>query len=65
MFVGTQSGTVYALSAATGCVHWIFQAEAAVRAAISIGRIEDRGNASRHSSAIAPHVYALDAPPAR
>ena len=23
VFVGTQSGTVYALSAATGCVHWI------------------------------------------
>ena len=26
-FVGTQSGTVYALSAATGCVHWVFQAD--------------------------------------
>ena len=27
VFVGTQSGTVYALSAATGCVHWTFQAD--------------------------------------
>jgi polyvinyl alcohol dehydrogenase (cytochrome) len=42
IFVGTQSGTVYALSAATGCVHWSFQAEAAVRAAISVGRIETK-----------------------
>ena len=25
VFVGTQSGTVYALSAATGCVHWVFR----------------------------------------
>ena len=36
VFVGTQSGTVYALSAATGCVHWTFTADAAVRAAITI-----------------------------
>jgi polyvinyl alcohol dehydrogenase (cytochrome) len=40
VFVGTQAGGVYSLSAATGCVHWFFQAAAAVRAAISIGRIE-------------------------
>ena len=40
VFVGSQSGNVYALSAATGCVHWFFQAAAAVRAAVSIGRIE-------------------------
>ena len=39
VFVGTQSGTVYALSAATGCVHWVFQADAAVRAAVTIARI--------------------------
>ena len=35
VFVGTQSGKVYALSAATGCVHWFVQAEAAVRAAVT------------------------------
>src|SRR5678815_1370813 len=40
VFVGTQSGTVYALSAATGCVHWTFTADAAVRAAITIARLE-------------------------
>jgi polyvinyl alcohol dehydrogenase (cytochrome) len=39
VFVGTQSGAVYALSAATGCVHWVFQADAAVRAAVTIARV--------------------------
>src|SRR5262249_43716858 len=29
LFLGTQSGLVYALNATTGCVHWFFQAAAA------------------------------------
>ena len=60
VFVGTQSGTVYALSAATGCVHWAFRAEAAVRAAITIARLD--GN--RYAAFVgdrAANVYALDA----
>ena len=63
VFVGTQSGTVYALSAATGCVHWSFQAEAAVRAAVTIGRITtDAG--PRFAAFIgdrAGNVFAVDA----
>jgi polyvinyl alcohol dehydrogenase (cytochrome) len=61
IFVGTQSGTVYALSAASGCVHWTFTADAAVRAAITIARL-DSGN--RYAAFIgdrAANVYALDA----
>ena len=63
VFVGTQSGTVYSLSAATGCVHWFFQAAAAVRAAISIGRIET-SSGPRYAAFIgdrAANVYAVDA----
>src|SRR5438477_7521945 len=63
VFVGTQNGTVYALSAATGCVHWFFQAAAAVRAAISIGRIETRSG-PRYAAFIgdrAGNVYGVDA----
>ena len=63
VFVGTQSGTVYSLSAATGCVHWVFQAAAAVRAAISIGRIET-SSGPRYAAFIgdrAANVYAVDA----
>ena len=63
VFAGTQSGTVYSLSAATGCVHWIFQAAAAVRAAISVGRIETNSG-PRYAAFIgdrAANVYAVDA----
>jgi polyvinyl alcohol dehydrogenase (cytochrome) len=61
VFIGTQSGTVYALSAETGCVHWTFQADAAVRAAITIARL---AGGDRHVAFVgdrAANVYALDA----
>src|SRR5579862_948133 len=35
VFIGVDSGAVYSLDAATGCVHWSFQSEAGVRNAIS------------------------------
>jgi len=63
VFVGAQSGAVYSLSAATGCVHWFFQAAAAVRAAISVGRVQTSSGA-RNLAFIgdrAANVYALDA----
>src|SRR5882757_3400881 len=37
LFVGSQSGKVYALDADTGCTHWAFDAGAGVRSAITIG----------------------------
>jgi polyvinyl alcohol dehydrogenase (cytochrome) len=63
VFVGSQSGNVYALSAATGCVHWFFQAAASVRAAVSVGRIDTNGR-SRYAAFIgdrSANVYAVDA----
>ena len=63
VFVGSQSGTVYALSAESGCVHWTFQADAAVRAAVTIARIETGGRA-RVVAFVGDRsgfVYALDA----
>jgi polyvinyl alcohol dehydrogenase (cytochrome) len=63
VFAGTQSGAVYALSAATGCVHWVFQAAAAVRAAVSVGQIQTRSG-SRVAAFIgdrSANVYAIDA----
>jgi len=63
VFVGTQSGTVYALSAATGCVHWSFQASAAVRAAVSIAQVET-STGPRLAAFIgdrSANVYAVDA----
>lgn len=36
LFVGSASGKVHALDARTGCTHWTFQAESAVRPAIAV-----------------------------
>ena len=63
VFVGSQSGIVYALSTATGCVHWFFQAAAPVRAAVTVGRIDANGR-PRDAAFIgdrAANIYAVDA----
>jgi polyvinyl alcohol dehydrogenase (cytochrome) len=36
LFVGSASGKVHALDSRTGCTHWMFQAESAVRPAIAM-----------------------------
>jgi polyvinyl alcohol dehydrogenase (cytochrome) len=38
LFTGSPAGKVYSVDAKTGCIHWIFQAEDSVRAAIQLGR---------------------------
>jgi polyvinyl alcohol dehydrogenase (cytochrome) len=43
LFVGSQSGTVYSLNAATGCIAWTFTAQAGVRASVSVGRSAGAG----------------------
>jgi len=42
IFVGSDSGKVYALDAATGCIRWMFKADGPVRTAISIGPVGER-----------------------
>ncbi len=37
VFVGADTGYVYALDQRTGCVHWAYQAQAGVRSAVSVG----------------------------
>ena len=37
LFVGSESGVVYALDPASGCTHWTFQAKGAVRTGFAIG----------------------------
>jgi polyvinyl alcohol dehydrogenase (cytochrome) len=44
VFVGSDAGTVYSLDAATGCVYWSFQADAAMRVAISIAPVKGVGS---------------------
>jgi polyvinyl alcohol dehydrogenase (cytochrome) len=36
LFVGSQNGTVYALDAKTGCIHWAFSASGGVRTAVAV-----------------------------
>jgi polyvinyl alcohol dehydrogenase (cytochrome) len=40
IFIGSTSGGVYSLDAASGCIRWFFNAAGGVRAAISIGRVQ-------------------------
>jgi polyvinyl alcohol dehydrogenase (cytochrome) len=42
LFVGSDSGKVYALDAHTGCMIWVFKADAPVRSAVSIGPVGAR-----------------------
>jgi polyvinyl alcohol dehydrogenase (cytochrome) len=59
VFVGSQSGHVYALDAETGCYYWDYAASAGVRTAITIARIGDADVAlfgDRRG-----HAYAVDA----
>ena len=62
LFVGSQSGTVYALDAKTGCTIWTFQAKAGVRTGIVIGPRARSAERSRRTSATArANAYAIDA----
>jgi len=63
VFVGSQSGNVYALDAATGCIHWYFAAAASVRAAVTVGRV-DTNSGSKNLAFIGDrngNVYAVEA----
>ena len=67
LFVGSQSGTVYAMDARTGCVHWTFQATGEIRSAlvyrkeltVSTGRGEV--NPTLFFDDLFAYVYAIDA----
>src|SRR5262245_2838425 len=63
VFVGSQGGKVYALNAATGCVHWFVEAAAPVRAAVVIARI-DTPSGARDAAIFGDQIsnlYAVDA----
>jgi polyvinyl alcohol dehydrogenase (cytochrome) len=61
VFVGSQSGDVYALDAKTGCIIWTFRAASGVRTAIVLGpRLRGTGTAAYFGDGRAV-TYALDA----
>lgn len=60
VFVGSQNGTVYALDAGTGCIHWFFSADGGVRTAITVGPAVG-GGAVVYFGDTSGKAYALDA----
>ena len=62
VFVGSQSGTVYALDAKTGCIVWTYQAKAGVRTGIVIGpRPGAAGRFGAYFGDARANAYAVDA----
>jgi polyvinyl alcohol dehydrogenase (cytochrome) len=59
LFVGSQSRTVYALDAKTGCVYWQYEAAGLVRASISVAQEGERWLAYFADSRA--NIYAVDA----
>jgi polyvinyl alcohol dehydrogenase (cytochrome) len=63
IFVGSESGDVFALNAKTGCTHWSYHAQAGIRTAVSIGPYTN-GTASGFAVYFADggaRAYAIDA----
>jgi len=64
VYVGSTNGSVYALSAASGCVYWSFEAKAAVRSAITMGPAISGTSPAQfplYFGDVKANVYALDA----
>jgi polyvinyl alcohol dehydrogenase (cytochrome) len=63
VFVGTDTGYLYALGANTGCVHWSFQTRAGVRNAPTVASIAvgGRPRSAVFVGDVKANVYAVDA----
>ena len=63
VFVGTDTGYIYSLDAATGCLYWSYRSRAGVRTAMTVGSITVRGRA-RYAvffGDLKANAYAIDA----
>jgi polyvinyl alcohol dehydrogenase (cytochrome) len=62
IYVGSDNGYVYALDAATGCVHWSFQAKGGVRSAITVAPVKStNARFAAFFGDIRANVYAINA----
>ena len=62
IFIGSDSGYLYSLDAATGCVHWSFQAQAGLRSTPMIGPLKRGANEmAAFFGDIRGNAYAVDA----
>jgi polyvinyl alcohol dehydrogenase (cytochrome) len=62
VFVGVDTGNVYSIDAATGCVYWSFQADAGVRTAVSVGPVKGQGSTkfAAYFGDVKANLYAVD-----
>jgi polyvinyl alcohol dehydrogenase (cytochrome) len=58
VFAGSQNGDVYALDAATGCIHWTTTVQAEVRSGITVGEVG--GKPTLFFGDSSGYLYALD-----
>ncbi|HEX4593343.1 MAG TPA: PQQ-binding-like beta-propeller repeat protein [Bryobacteraceae bacterium] len=61
VFVGSSSGAIYSLDAASGCIYWNYDAGATVRTAVSIGKPAGSNNYVAYFGDTRSFVHALDA----
>jgi polyvinyl alcohol dehydrogenase (cytochrome) len=60
IFVGSRSGAVYSLDSKSGCTHWMYQAGAAVKGPVLIGKVSD-GRVLAFFGDVGGRAYAIDA----
>ena len=61
IFVGSQSGDIYALDLESGCAHWTYSAGAEVRSSLSLGRVSGREDPVLYMGDFSATVHAIDA----
>lgn len=61
VFLGVDTGFVYSIDAATGCVYWSYRAAGPVRSAITIGPAQTKGQYLAYFGDLKGNVYAVDA----
>jgi polyvinyl alcohol dehydrogenase (cytochrome) len=61
VFVGSQSGDIYALDLETGCAHWTYSAGAEVRSSLSLGHVPGGANPVLYMGDFSATVHAVDA----
>jgi polyvinyl alcohol dehydrogenase (cytochrome) len=64
LFAASETGTVYALDAKTGCTYWTFRAQAGIRTAPNVGPYKSASGATRYAVYFGDsraNAYAVDA----
>jgi polyvinyl alcohol dehydrogenase (cytochrome) len=64
VFIGVDTGSVYSLDAATGCLYWSYSADAGVRTAVSVEAVKLPAGTTRYAAFfgdLKANAYAVDA----